>query len=119
MAKAIRQQLTFRERQVVELIGQGLRGRAIAERLGMAYFTLRKHRLNILRKLDLTTAAQLSAAAAAMQGRHRNRTRISGSLGQPDLTASRYRLSHYRGAQQQGNRPLARHQPPDCRQASS
>ena len=32
-------------------------GRAIAEQLGMAYFTLRKHRLNILRKLGLTTAA--------------------------------------------------------------
>jgi DNA-binding CsgD family transcriptional regulator len=56
--------LTVRERQVMELIGRGLRGRAIAERLGMAYFTLRKHRLNILRKLNLTTAAQLSAAAA-------------------------------------------------------
>jgi DNA-binding CsgD family transcriptional regulator len=58
--------LTLRERQVVELIGQGLRGRVIAERLGMAYFTLRKHRLNILRKQGLTTAAQLAAAAAAM-----------------------------------------------------
>jgi DNA-binding CsgD family transcriptional regulator len=58
--------LTLRERQVVELIGQGLRGRVIAEQLGMAYFTLRKHRLNILRKQGLTTAAQLAAAAAAM-----------------------------------------------------
>ena len=58
--------LTLRERQMVELIGQGLRGRAVAERLGMAYFTSRKHRLNILRKLGLRTAAQLSAAAAAM-----------------------------------------------------
>jgi DNA-binding CsgD family transcriptional regulator len=66
VAKAAQKTLTLRERQVVELIGQGLRGRAIAEQLGMAYFTLRKHRLNILRKLDLTTAAQLSAAAAAM-----------------------------------------------------
>ena len=58
--------LTPRERQVLELIGQGLRGRAAAARLGMAYYTLRKHRLNILAKLGLTTAAQLSAAAAAM-----------------------------------------------------
>ncbi len=66
MAKATRQRLTRRERQVVELIGQGLRGRAVAEQLGMAYLTLRTHRLNILRKLGLTTAAQLSAAAAAM-----------------------------------------------------
>jgi DNA-binding CsgD family transcriptional regulator len=60
--------LTRRERQVVELIGRGLRGRAVARQLGMAYFTLRKHRLNILRKLGLSTAAQLSAAAALMQG---------------------------------------------------
>ena len=60
-------QLTVREQQVMELIGRGLRGRAIAERLGMAYFTLRKHRVNILRKLHLTTAAQLSAAAALFQ----------------------------------------------------
>lgn len=60
--------LTRRERQVVELIGMGLRGRAVAGQLGMAYFTLRKHRLNILRKLGLSTAAQLSAAAALMQG---------------------------------------------------
>lgn len=60
--------LTRRERQVIELIGQGLRGPAVAERLGMAYFTLRKHRLNILGKLGLTTAAQLSAAAAALAG---------------------------------------------------
>jgi len=58
--------LTLRGRQIVELVGRGLRGRAVAERLGMAYFTLRKHRLNVLRKLGLTTAAQLSAAAAAM-----------------------------------------------------
>jgi len=63
------EKLTPRERQVVELIGKGLRGRAIAEQLGMAYFTLRKHRLNILRKLGLKTAAQLSAAAATMLDR--------------------------------------------------
>ena len=66
VAKATQQRLTRRERQVVELIGQGLRGRAVAEQLGMAYFTSRKHRLNILRKLGLKTAAQLSAAAAGM-----------------------------------------------------
>jgi DNA-binding CsgD family transcriptional regulator len=59
--------LTAREREVVELIGQGLRGRSMAARLNMAYYTLRKHRSNILRKLGLTTAAQLSAAAAAMR----------------------------------------------------
>jgi DNA-binding CsgD family transcriptional regulator len=58
--------LTLRERQIVELIGQGVRGRAVAKQLGITYFTLRKHRLNILRKHGLTTAAQLSAAAAAM-----------------------------------------------------
>ncbi|MTJ83958.1 MAG: hypothetical protein F8N37_23475 [Telmatospirillum sp.] len=58
--------LTPREQQVMQLIGQGLRGREIARQLGMAYFTLRQHRLNILGKLGLSTAAQLSAVAAAM-----------------------------------------------------
>lgn len=56
--------LTRREQEVVELIGRGLRGRAAADGLGMAYGTLRKHRLSILRKLGLTTSAQLAATAA-------------------------------------------------------
>lgn len=62
--------LTRREREVMGLIALGLPGRQAAERLGMAYFTLRKHRVNILRKLGLTTSAQLSAAAVAMFGGH-------------------------------------------------
>ena len=57
--------LTRRETQVVEMIGQGHGGRAIAALLGMAYQTLRKHRLSILRKLGLSTAAQLTAAAVS------------------------------------------------------
>ena len=57
--------LTRREVQVLELIGQGCGGRAIAERLAIAYYTVRKHRLSILRKLGLSTAAQLSATAVS------------------------------------------------------
>lgn len=56
--------LTTREQQVIELIGAGQSGRAIAERLGIAYDTVRKHRHSILYKLGLTSAAQLVAAAA-------------------------------------------------------
>lgn len=69
--------LTRREREVMNLIGQGLRGRDAAERLGIAYFTLRKHRANILRKLGLTGSAQLSAAAVRMFGGHPSRRQMT------------------------------------------
>lgn len=46
------------------LIATGLNSRAIARHLGIAYFTVRKHRSNILPKLDLHDAAELQAFAA-------------------------------------------------------
>jgi DNA-binding CsgD family transcriptional regulator len=57
--------LTRREQQVIALIALGLDSREIARSLGIAYFTVRKHRSNILDKLDLSSAAQLAAYAAA------------------------------------------------------
>ena len=56
--------LTDREREVVALIGQGMDSRRIAEALGIAYFTVRKHRSNILGKLGLKSSAQLAVYAA-------------------------------------------------------
>jgi DNA-binding CsgD family transcriptional regulator len=56
--------LTPREREILALIAQGLNSRQIASRLGIAYFTVRKHRSNILAKLQLHDAPQLSAHAA-------------------------------------------------------
>lgn len=60
-----RQTLTSREQQVFEMVGQGYRGREIAARLGIAYGTLRKHRLSILAKFGLWTSGQLAAFAVA------------------------------------------------------
>ncbi len=63
MPPADQYSLTNREKEVFDLIGQGLASRMIAAQLGIAYYTLRKHRLAILHKLCLTTSAQLAAAA--------------------------------------------------------
>ena len=57
--------LTARELEIIALIGAGMDSRRIADALGIAYFTVRKHRSNILSKLQLSTSAQLAAYAAA------------------------------------------------------
>lgn len=62
------QPLTTREQQVMTLIGAGCSGRAIADRLNIAYDTVRKHRQAILRKRGFTSSAQLVAAAAKAAG---------------------------------------------------
>ncbi len=53
--------LTQRELEVLALIGQGFSSAAIADKLGLAVRTVRKHRENILRKLDMHNMAQLTA----------------------------------------------------------
>ena len=75
--------LTRREQQIIALIAQGLDSRHIAHRLGIAYFTVRKHRSNILDKLDLTSAAQLSAYAAAAAAEPTASDRVSQRPGLP------------------------------------
>lgn len=59
------QPLTPREQEVLEWVGRGCRGRDIAARMGIAYGTLRKHRLSILAKTGLRTSGQLAALAVA------------------------------------------------------
>lgn len=63
MASQASGQLTRREDEIVTLIAQGLDSRRIARRLDIAYYTVRKHRSNILAKLQLSSAAQLAAYA--------------------------------------------------------
>ncbi|WP_244116185.1 response regulator transcription factor [Burkholderia cepacia] len=55
--------LTTKEREIVSLIARGMRCTEIAEALGAAPMTVRKHRSNIVRKLGLTGTAQLVAYA--------------------------------------------------------
>jgi two-component system response regulator NreC len=51
--------LTGREREVLTLIGEGLRNQDIAVQLGISPKTVSRHRENILRKLNLKTRADL------------------------------------------------------------
>jgi DNA-binding NarL/FixJ family response regulator len=54
-------QLTARERQVVDLIADGLSNKEIAEALHIATYTVKSHVHNILEKLTLSTRLQIAA----------------------------------------------------------
>jgi DNA-binding NarL/FixJ family response regulator len=56
-------ELTRREQQILALIPHGVTTRDIAERLGISPLTARKHRENLMRKLDLHSGAELTAYA--------------------------------------------------------
>ncbi|MBA8821719.1 DNA-binding response regulator [Ochrobactrum sp. P6BS-III] len=58
--------LTRRERQILALVAQGLTARDVATRLGISPLTARKHRENLMRKLDLHSSAELTAYAVRL-----------------------------------------------------
>ncbi len=51
--------LTAREREVLELIGEGLTNRAIGSRLGISIKTVERHRTNLMAKLDVHSIVEL------------------------------------------------------------
>jgi DNA-binding NarL/FixJ family response regulator len=51
--------LTEREREILEAIGEGRSTADIARDLAIAISTVRKHRENMMRKLDLHTTAEI------------------------------------------------------------
>lgn len=55
--------LTPREREVLQLLAEGLTSRKIGERLGAALKTIESHRTNIIAKLDLHSTAELTKYA--------------------------------------------------------
>ena len=55
--------LTQRERDVLKLVGEGYTSKEIAQMLSISSKTVDKHRSNIMNKLDLHSAAALSAYA--------------------------------------------------------
>jgi DNA-binding NarL/FixJ family response regulator len=57
--------LTRREREVIELIAQGLSNKEIAQRLNIATYTVKSHVHNILEKLSLDTRLQIASYAHA------------------------------------------------------
>ena len=60
-------ELSVREREVLELLGRGLRNREIAEQLVVSEATIKTHVRHILEKLRLRNRAE--AAAFAARGR--------------------------------------------------
>jgi two-component system nitrate/nitrite response regulator NarL len=54
-------QLTKREREVVDLISQGMSNKEIAQELHIATFTVKSHVHNVLEKLELNTRLQIAA----------------------------------------------------------
>jgi DNA-binding NarL/FixJ family response regulator len=57
--------LTERERQVIDLIGEGLSNKAIAARLHVAIHTVKSHVHNVLEKLALHTRLEVAALTRA------------------------------------------------------
>jgi DNA-binding NarL/FixJ family response regulator len=60
--------LSLREREVLELLGQGLRNREIAERLVVSEATVKTHVRHVLEKLRLRNRAEAAAFAARGRG---------------------------------------------------
>jgi len=58
--------LTPREREVLDLVSEGLTNRKIAERLVVSEHTVHRHVTNILRKLDLPSRAAAAAYAVRL-----------------------------------------------------
>ncbi len=54
-------QLTQREREVVDLISEGMSNKEIAQHLHIATFTVKSHVHNVLEKLELNTRLQIAA----------------------------------------------------------
>ena len=63
MAKGGHEQLTGREREVLQLIAEGHSSREIAERLCITEKTVRTHRANLMDKLHLRSIAELTQYA--------------------------------------------------------
>jgi DNA-binding CsgD family transcriptional regulator len=61
--EAVIERLTPREREVLELVAEGLSNRAIAERLGNSEHTVKFHVSSLLGKLGAVTRAELVAIA--------------------------------------------------------
>jgi FixJ family two-component response regulator len=58
-ARALLQRLTPRENEVMELVATGLLNKQVGGELGMAEKTVKTHRANVMRKLGITSVAEL------------------------------------------------------------
>jgi DNA-binding NarL/FixJ family response regulator len=60
-------ELSAREREVVELVVEGLRNKDVAERLGISEKTVKTHLTHVYQRLGVTTRADMIAAFKASQ----------------------------------------------------
>jgi len=58
-ARALIEKLTPREFQVMELVATGLLNKQVGAELGMAVKTVKTHRAHVMRKLGITSVAEL------------------------------------------------------------
>lgn len=65
--------LTFRERDVSNLIAQGLRNKEIARVLGIEESTVKMHRANALAKLGVSNAAELTRLFTILEFQQQNK----------------------------------------------
>jgi DNA-binding NarL/FixJ family response regulator len=63
--------LTSRERQVIDLLGEGLSNKEISARLHIAVHTVKSHVHNVLEKLALHSRLEVAAFSHASSGRNR------------------------------------------------
>ena len=61
--ESARDSLTQRERQILKLIAEGHKNKGIADYLCISIKTVEKHRANLMKKLDLHSASELTAYA--------------------------------------------------------
>lgn len=62
------QKLSAQERNVLALIGQGLGSKEVAEALFVSTHTVKNHKSNIVRKLDISSCRELPAVALSLAG---------------------------------------------------
>ena len=63
----IRDRLTSREREIVQLLAEGKSSKEVAASLGISVKTAETHRANIMRKLDLHSVSELVRYAVRNQ----------------------------------------------------
>jgi DNA-binding NarL/FixJ family response regulator len=57
--KWLRNRVTSREREIIQLIAEGNRGREVASSLGISVKTVEAHRSNVMRKLEVHNVSEL------------------------------------------------------------
>lgn len=75
--------MTTREREIVELIADGLSNKEIGKSLSIATDTVKSHVHNILEKLSLRSRVEVAARAGRGAGANRGRRRVRTTSGRP------------------------------------